>query len=133
MAATDTADNPNPGGDRSEDSPVGATAVADATSSEEVAGTAESGFSRSIVISGIRCTLTYVVLPFIAPWIGLAPGVGPVVGLIIGTIAILANLFSIRRFWRADHRWKVQATVLHVAVLILLTILMVLDIGQLVG
>lgn len=94
---------------------------------------AQQGFSRSIIVSGIRCTLTYVVLPFIAPWIGLAPGVGPVVGLIVGTIAIAANIFSIRRFWRADHRWKVHATVLHAAVLLLLSILMILDIRQLVG
>lgn len=96
-------------------------------------GQAEQGFSRSIMISGIRCTLTYVVLPFIAPWVGLAPGVGPVVGLAIGVVAIAANLFSIRRFWRADHRWKIQATCLHAGVLTLLAILMVLDIQQLAG
>ena len=94
---------------------------------------AQRGFSRSVVISGIRCTLTYVILPFVAPFIGLAPNVGPVIGLTVGTVAIAANLFSIRRFWRADHRWKVQATVLHCAVLVLLAILMVLDIRELVG
>lgn len=94
---------------------------------------AQRGFSRSIVVSGIRCTLTYVVLPFMAPWIGLAPGVGPVIGLIVGAIAMAANIFSIRRFWRADHRWKVQATVLHSAVLLLLTVLMILDVRQLVS
>jgi hypothetical protein len=132
MAATDTAETP--GGDHSEETPGTATAVAEAARVDGSSdGQAESGFSRSIIISGIRCTLTYVILPFVAPWVGLAPGVGPVVGLIIGTIAIAANLFSIRRFWRADHRWKVQATALHVAVLILLTILMALDIGQLIG
>lgn len=94
---------------------------------------AQQGFSRSILVSGIRCTLTYVVLPFIAPWIGLAPGVGPVIGLVVGVIAMAANVFSIRRFWRADHRWKKHATVLHAAVLLLLSILMILDIRQLVG
>ena len=94
---------------------------------------AQRGFSRSVVISGIRCTLTYVVLPFLAPLIGLAPNVGPVIGLAVGTVAIAANLFSIRRFWRADHRWKVPATVLHSAVLGLLVILMVIDIGDLLG
>ena len=94
---------------------------------------AQQGFSRSIIVSGVRCTLTYVVLPFVAPWIGLAPGVGPVVGLIVGIVAIAANIFSIRRFWRADHRWKIHATVLHAAVLLLLVVLMVLDIRQLLG
>lgn len=94
---------------------------------------AQRGFSRSVVISGIRCTLTYVVLPLIAPFIGLAPNVGPVIGLSVGTVAMAANLFSIRRFWRADHRWKIHATVLHCAVLVMLVILMVFDIRELVG
>ena len=92
---------------------------------------AQRGFNRSIVVSGVRCLLTYVILPFVAPLIGLAPGVGPVVGLIVGTVAIAANVFSIRRFWQADHRWKRQVTVLHVGVIILLLVLLYLDLGQL--
>ncbi len=92
---------------------------------------AQRGFSRSILISGIRCVLTYIVLPFVTPLIGLAPGVGPIIGLIVGTIAIAANIFSIRRFWRADHQWKIHATVLHGSVMVLLVILLYLDIVQL--
>lgn len=94
---------------------------------------AQKGFSRSILISGIRCTLTYVILPFVAPLVGLAPGVGPVLGLLIGIPAIAANVFSIRRFWRADHPWKKPVTVLHVGVIILLVILIVLDVQQLLS
>ena len=101
--------------------------------SVQAAEEAQRGFSRSVFISGVRCTLTYVVLPLIAPFVGLAPNVGPVLGLTIGTVAIAANLFSIRRFWRADHRWKIQATVLHCSVLVLLAVLMVLDIRELLG
>ena len=103
------------------------------SSSVAEAEAAQRGFSRSVVISGIRCTLTYVLLPLVAPFVGLAPNVGPVIGLTVGTVAIVANVFSIRRFWRADHRWKVHATVLHCAVLVLLAVLMVLDIRELLG
>ena len=106
---------------------VTATHTSDTSTVDE----AQRGFSRSIMISGIRCVLTYVVLPFFAPLIGLAPGVGPVVGLTVGTVAIVANVFSIRRFWRADHRWKKPVTVLHVSVIVLLVILLYLDIAQL--
>jgi hypothetical protein len=118
---------------------VSTTGAADATAATGTGRSvldqeaAQRGFSRSVLISGIRCTLTYIVLPFVAPFIGLAPNVGPVVGLVVGTVAMAANLFSIRRFWRADHRWKVQATFLHCAVLVLLTILMVGDIQDLIG
>lgn len=110
-----------------------ATTGAARDSSVLEAEAAQRGFSRSVVISGIRCTLTYVLLPLVAPFVGLAPNVGPVIGLSVGTVAIAANLFSIRRFWRADHRWKVHATVLHCAVLVMLAVLMVLDIRELLG
>lgn len=94
---------------------------------------AQRGFSRSILISAVRCTLTYVVLPFVAPLIHLAPRVGPVIGLVVGTIAITANVFSVRRFWRADHRFKIPATVLHCSVMTLLTVLMYHDVRDLLG
>lgn len=93
---------------------------------------AEAGFSKSIVISGIRCAITYVIIPFVTPFIGLAPGVGPVIGLVVGAVAIAANIWSIRRFWRANHKYKKPVTVLHIAVLGLLAVLMYLDIAALV-
>jgi hypothetical protein len=92
----------------------------------------ERAFSVSILISAVRCTLTYVVLPFALPLLGLAPGVGPVLGITIGVVAIAANVFSIRRFWRAQHPWRVPITVLHVAVIGLLLVLIVLDLRALV-
>lgn len=95
------------------------------------AGKAERVFSRSIIISGIRCVLTYVIFPFVAPLLPLTDRVGPVAGLVIGTIALVANMFSIRRFHAADHKWKWQMTALNVAVMILLVILLYLDIGDL--
>lgn len=77
--------------------------------------------------------LTYVILPFVAPLINLAPGVGPVIGLVVGTVAIAANGFSIRRFWRADHPWKKPVTGLHAAVIVLLLVLLYLDLAELVS
>jgi len=94
---------------------------------------AQNGFSTSIIISGIRCLLTYIVLPFVAPFLHLSSSIGPVVGLGVGVVAIVANVFSIRRFWAADHRWKKHVTVLHVAVIALLLVLAVRDIQELLG
>ncbi len=94
---------------------------------------AERLFSKSIVISGVRCLFTYLIFPFVTPFIGLAPGVGAGLGLVIGIVAIVANVFSIRRFWRADHRWKTPVTVLHLCVIGLLLVLAVRDILELVG
>ncbi len=94
---------------------------------------AHRAFSRSMVISAVRCTLTYVVFPFVFPIIGISGGVGPLLGLVIGTIAIVANVFSIRRFWSADHPWKVPVSLLNVGIIVLLSILVVIDIGDLIG
>ena len=85
----------------------------------------------SILVSAIRCTLTYVFLPFVAPFIGLAPGVGPAVGIPIALVALWANVACIKRHWHSDHRWKWPVSVLNVGIIILLIILLILDVGQL--
>lgn len=90
-------------------------------------------FTMSMVISGIRCVLAYVILPFVTPFLGLAPGVGPVLGIVIGVVAIAANVYSLRRFWKLNHRWRKPITVLHVGVIILLLVLIWFDVAQLLG
>ncbi len=89
---------------------------------------AQTTFSKSIVVSGIRCVLTYILLPFFTPLINLAPQVGPLIGLPLGLVAIASNIYSIRRFWKADHKWKYYVTVLHLAVTGLLIVLVYNDI-----
>lgn len=95
--------------------------------------TAERAFGWSIVVSGIRCTLAYVVLPFATPFLGLAPGVGPASGLVIGTVAIVANAYSFRRFRRSVHRWRIPAMTIHVLVIGFMVVLMVIDTSSLIG
>ncbi len=94
---------------------------------------AQRVFSTSIVISAIRCTLTYVIFPFVAPLVGIASGVGPTVGIVVGTVAIAFNVLSIRRFWRARHPWRLPVTALNAGIIVLLVILVVIDIGSLTG
>jgi hypothetical protein len=85
-------------------------------------------FSTSVLVSAVRCTLAYVVFPWLLPAFGLAGDVGPAIGLVIGPIAIAFNIVSIRRFHASDHRWKWYITVLNCAVIAMLTVLLVLDI-----
>ena len=72
-------------------------------------------------------------MPFVTPFIGLAPGVGAGVGAVIGTVALLANFYSIHRFWKTNHRWKWPVTALHVGVIILLFALLYFDIRELLS
>ena len=85
----------------------------------------------SVAVSAIRCTLTYLVFPWLLPIVGIAGGAGPAIGLPIAVLAIGFNIASIRRFWRADHRWKVQMSALNIGVILLLTMLVVGDLSDL--
>lgn len=71
------------------------------------AADARSSFQKSLVWTAARCLLMYIVFPFVLPVVGIAQGVGPVVGIVIGLLAMVSIVYSIRRFWRADHskRW----------------------------
>jgi hypothetical protein len=71
------------------------------------AAEARSAFQKSLLFTTCRCLLMYIVLPFVLPAVGIARGVGPAIGLVIGLLAIVSIVYSIRRFWRADHskRW----------------------------
>lgn len=94
---------------------------------------AQRAFSTSVLVSAVRCTLTYLVLPFVAPALGLAAGVGPAIGIPVGAVAIVFNITTIRRFWAADHRWRWAYTALAMTVVALLLVLMVRDVFTLVG
>lgn len=94
---------------------------------------AQRTFSTSIAVSTVRCLLTYVVLPYLAPAAGLATGVGPALGVVIGAVAIAANVMSIRRFWASDHPWRWTIGVISTSVIGLLLVLVAVDLAQLLG
>ncbi|MGH9183958.1 MAG: hypothetical protein ACRDZ9_09165 [Acidimicrobiales bacterium] len=89
-------------------------------------------FSVSILVSAVRCLLTYVVLPFAAPAVGVATGVGPWIGIPLSGVAVAANVVSIRRFWLVGHRWRWAYTAVGCGVIALLVVLVVGDVADLV-
>lgn len=100
---------------------------------KESRGQAERTFSFSIVVSGIRCLLAYVVVPFFSPLLAIAPGVSSSFAIAIGAVAIGANVVSLRRFWRVRHPWRRPVTVLHVAMIGFLLVLIVFDVADVIG
>lgn len=83
---------------------------------------AQSLFGTSIAISAVRCLITYVAVPLLAPVLDLTGGVGPILGLVVGTVSMVAIVFAVRRFFLADHPWRWRYTVLATGVLLLLTV-----------
>ena len=94
---------------------------------------ARKAFQTSLLVATVRCLLMYIVFPFVLPAIGVAKGVGPAIGLVINLAAMVCIVFSMRRFWRADHpkRWWYGA--LGGTVLVFLVVLAVQDAASLLG
>ncbi|MBS1847455.1 MAG: hypothetical protein JST73_04195 [Actinobacteria bacterium] len=90
-------------------------------------------FETSILISAIRCTLAYVVFPIFAPALYAASSWGPAIGLTIGSVALVFDVAGMRRFWKADHRWRWPMTGIYACVMVLVVILAVHDIAYLIA
>ncbi|MFN8050540.1 MAG: hypothetical protein U0Q22_03820 [Acidimicrobiales bacterium] len=85
-------------------------------------------FEKSMLISATRCTLTYVVFPFLLPLLSLSKTVGAGFGAAIGAIAMVCDVFTIRRFFAIDHKWRWYFTAAALTVITMLTVLLVQDI-----
>ena len=94
---------------------------------------ANRAFSVSMLISAFRCTLTYVVFPWVFPAIHASSNsrIGPAIGLVVGSTALLSNGFSIRRFHRSGHRYRWPVTAINAAIMVLVTVLVIQDLGDL--
>jgi hypothetical protein len=90
-------------------------------------------FRRSMLLSTIRCSLTYLVFPFVLPALGLVAGTGVIIGLVIGVLAIACDLFTIRRFFSVDHKWRWTFSTIAIGVVCLLSVLLVQDVIDIVS
>ena len=92
------------------------------------AADARKALQTSVMVSAVRCILTYIVLPFILPILGLAAGVGPLIGAAIGIIAAVCIVSSMRRFWRVDHRARWGYTAFGTVMMLFLVAMSIRDI-----
>jgi len=97
------------------------------------AASAYAIFQRSMIISATRCTLTYVIFPFVLPGISFLKGVGPVVGVLIGSLALVCDTFTIRRFFSVDHKYRWYFSTIAFGIMCLLAVLLVQDVSHLIA
>lgn len=55
---------------------------------------------------GIRCTLQYVVLPFLLPLIGLSSAISLWLSVGVSLFALCLMGFNLRRLWDTNWRWR---------------------------
>ena len=92
------------------------------------AADARKALQTSVMVSAVRCLLTYIVLPFVLPFLGLAARVGPIIGAVIGIIAAVCIVSSMRRFWRVDHRARWGYTAFGTVMLVFLVAMSIRDV-----
>lgn len=80
-------------------------------------------FRIAVVISALRCLITYVAIPVIIPVLSLSGWVAGPVGIALCVIAAVNGILSVRRFWRTDHpqRWTYTAFIAVVFVVLTLS------------
>lgn len=60
----------------------------------------------SIVFVAIRCTIQYIVLPFVLPLFGLGGGLALWLGIAIDLIALTTIAYNVHRLWHTSWRWR---------------------------
>ena len=69
---------------------------------------AQRALKFGLLLSALRCTVQYVVLPFVVPWIGVAASIPIWLTLALGAVALGALARNTRNLWRLRHarRWS---------------------------
>lgn len=83
------------------------------------------------MVSGIRCIITYLLVPVVAPIVNLSSAVSTRLVIVLSVVAIVMGISGVRRFWIADHRLRWAYTAFIGVVILLLVIGIGYDIASL--
>jgi hypothetical protein len=103
------------------------------TGTTSTAAEARSAFQKSLAFTTVRCLLMYIVFPFVLPLLGIASNVGPTISIAVGIVAMVSIVYSIRRFWRADHSKRWHYTVFGTTIIVFLIWATVQDTIEILG
>jgi ABC-type iron transport system FetAB permease component len=94
---------------------------------------AQRALTFGLLLSAVRCTIQYILLPFVLPWIGIASSIPPWITLVLGTVAIASLTRNVRSLWRSHHarRWSYLAIALMVGAA--LVVFMAMDLRALLA
>lgn len=98
-----------------------------------VVGDAHRAFRTSVVVSAIRCLITYLLIPVLVPLLSFAGVVAAPVGIALCVVAVVNGVVSVRRFFVSDHRARWTYTWFMVVVFAVLAVAMYADISRLVA
>jgi ABC-type iron transport system FetAB permease component len=94
---------------------------------------AQKALTFGLLLSAVRCTLQYVLLPFVLPWVGLAASIPPWAMLVLSGIALASLSRNVRNLWRMHHARRWSYLGLAMVVGSALVVFMVVDVRSLLG
>ncbi|MFT4213685.1 MAG: hypothetical protein QM622_02785 [Microbacterium sp.] len=94
---------------------------------------AHRAFRVSIVVSGIRCLVTYLLVPILVPLTALAGLIAAPLSIALCLYAIVNGVVSVRRFWVSNHRQRWMYTGFMGVVFAVLAVAIVMDVGRSFG
>lgn len=94
---------------------------------------AHRAFRISVAISGIRCLITYLLVPVLVPLLALSGWVAAPIGIALCVYAVVNGIVSMKRFWRSDHQHRWMYTIFMAVVFVVLAIALVADFSRLGG
>ncbi len=94
---------------------------------------AQKAMSKSIMVSAIRCTITYLLIPLLGSTVALLDAFSAPLSIALCLFAGFMSIRSMRRFWIANHPKRWAYTAFASVVLVALTIGIGADIVRIVG
>ncbi|MFT4232406.1 MAG: hypothetical protein QM606_06490 [Leucobacter sp.] len=94
---------------------------------------AHRSFRTSLIVSGLRCLISYLLIPILVPVIGFAGVLAAPAGLALCLVGIVNGVYSVRRFWLSDHRYRWMYTWFIAVVFAILAVSMAADISRMVN
>ncbi|MGO2111902.1 MAG: hypothetical protein ACTH31_09830 [Pseudoclavibacter sp.] len=67
---------------------------------------AQGAFRTSLIVSGVRCIVMYLAVPILVPIAGLAEWFAAPIGIVLCFVAFASGIYSVRRFFLSDHRYR---------------------------
>lgn len=89
---------------------------------------ARSNTRSAIVVAGIRCLITYIFIPVLAPYFVLVQTIGIPLAIALSLLGIVMGISATRRFWIADHKYRWAYTGFIAVVVVLLVTGIAIDV-----
>ena len=72
---------------------------------------AHRAFRIAVLVSAIRCLMTYLAVPILVPILSLSGWVAAPLGIFLCIVATVNGVVAVRRFWISDHRYRWMYTI----------------------